>query len=60
MTQQVHKLRKAANALIAATNAFDVKRALTLFTPDAVIDDPPTGHRFNARGLILRIDASLE
>ncbi|ESY73776.1 nuclear transport factor 2 family protein [Mesorhizobium sp. M0051] len=40
-------LRKAAGALIAATNAFDADTALTLFTPDAVIDDPSTGHRFD-------------
>ena len=32
--------------MIAATNAFDVESALRLFTPDAVIDDPSTGHRF--------------
>ncbi|WP_205927990.1 nuclear transport factor 2 family protein [Rhizobium terricola] len=38
--------RQAAVALIAATNAFDVDSALTLVTPDAVIDDPSTGHRF--------------
>ncbi|UCV01355.1 nuclear transport factor 2 family protein [Acidovorax radicis] len=36
-----------ANALIAATNAFDVKHALSLFAHDAVIDDPSTGHRFD-------------
>ncbi|MER8876716.1 nuclear transport factor 2 family protein [Mesorhizobium sp. M0684] len=40
-------LRKAADALIAATNAFDADAAVTLFTPDAVIDDPSTGHRFD-------------
>lgn len=40
-------LRRAADALIAATNAFDVDAAVTLFTPDAVIDDPSTGHRFD-------------
>ena len=33
-------------ALIAATNAFDVDATLKLFTPEAVIDDPSTGHRF--------------
>jgi ketosteroid isomerase-like protein len=33
--------------LIDATNAFDVERALALFTPDAVIDDPSTGHVFD-------------
>jgi ketosteroid isomerase-like protein len=40
-------LRRVANALIAATNAFDIEAALALFTPDAVIDDPSTGHRFD-------------
>lgn len=39
-------LQKIALALIEATNDFDVERALSLFTPDAVIDDPSTGHRF--------------
>lgn len=41
-------MRTAANAFIAATNAFNVESALVLFTPDAVIDDPSTGHRFEA------------
>lgn len=40
-------LRAAANALISATNAFDADAATSLFTPDAVIDDPSTGHRFD-------------
>lgn len=40
-------LRSVAEALIAATNASDVGRALALFMPDAVIDDPSTGHRFD-------------
>lgn len=39
-------LRATADALIAATNAFDVESALRLFAADAVIDDPSTGHRF--------------
>lgn len=39
-------LRTVADALIAATNAFDVDAASAMFTPDAVIDDPSTGHRF--------------
>lgn len=47
MTEQMDRLRSAADALIAATNAGDVKRVLPLFTPDAVIDDPSTGHRFD-------------
>lgn len=42
--------RPAVDALIAATNAFDVEAALALFTPDAVIDDPSTGHRFDGHG----------
>jgi len=40
-------LRSVAEALIAATNAFDAEAAVALFTPDAVIDDPSTGHRFD-------------
>lgn len=47
MTPQKDKLHSAADALIAATNAFDVERVLTLFTLDAMIDDPSTGHRFD-------------
>lgn len=38
---------RLADALIEATNAFDVDKALVLFTPDAVIDDPSTGHHFD-------------
>lgn len=40
--------RAMVEAFIAATNAFDVDAALALFTADAVIDDPSTGHRFVA------------
>jgi hypothetical protein len=40
-------LRETSDALIAATNAFKVDTALTLFLADAVIDDPSTGHRFD-------------
>jgi ketosteroid isomerase-like protein len=40
------KLRAAVDALIAATNAFNVEAVLALFTPGAVIDDPSTGHNF--------------
>ncbi|SEB23533.1 nuclear transport factor 2 family protein [Variovorax sp. YR216] len=47
MSQQKANLRGVADALIAATNAFDVARVLNLFAPDAVIDDPSTGHRFD-------------
>jgi len=39
-------LRKAANALIAALNAFDTPGVQALFTSDAVIDDPSTGRSF--------------
>jgi len=41
--------RRVADALIAATNDFDVDAALALFTSDAVIDDPSTGHRFDGQ-----------
>ncbi|CAM3955273.1 SnoaL-like domain-containing protein [Bordetella tumbae] len=47
MIRQNDDLHGIADALIAATNAFDVERALALFAPDAVIDDPSTGHRFD-------------
>lgn len=47
MTLHTDKLRSIADSLIAATNALDAERALPLFTPDAVIDDPSTGHRFD-------------
>jgi ketosteroid isomerase-like protein len=40
-------LRRVTDALIDATNAFDADAAVALFTPDAVIDDPSTGHRFD-------------
>ncbi len=40
-------LRETADALIAAINAFDADTALTLFAPNALIDDPSTGHRFD-------------
>jgi len=43
---QKNKLRIAADALIAATNSFNVAHVLALFTEDAVIDDPSTGHCF--------------
>ena len=32
--------------LIAATNAYDMERALVLFAPDAVIDDVSVGGKF--------------
>ena len=42
-------LRTFADALIAATNAFDVEAAMALFASDAVIDDPSTGECFDGR-----------
>lgn len=39
-------LRATAEALVAATNAYDVEQALKLFASNAVIDDPSTGHYF--------------
>lgn len=53
MTGQ-NPLRTAAEAFMAATNAFDVESALLLFTPNAVIDDPSTGQRFEAHAGIRR------
>ncbi|WP_295521374.1 nuclear transport factor 2 family protein [uncultured Stenotrophomonas sp.] len=47
MPASMERMRSTADALVAATNAFDVDAALSLFTPDAVIDDPSTGHRFD-------------
>ncbi|WP_328595420.1 YybH family protein [Rugamonas rivuli] len=39
--------RKIADAFIAASNSGDVDTVLKLFSPDAVIDDPSTGHCFD-------------
>lgn len=39
-------LQAMMERFIVAANAFDVDAALALFAPDAVIDDPSTGHRF--------------
>ena len=47
MTIQI--MRSVADSLIAATNAFDVEAALALFSPEAVIDDPSTGNRFDGQ-----------
>ena len=47
MIQKTSNLRKVADSFIAATNSYDVERVLALFTDDAVIDDPSTGHRFD-------------
>jgi hypothetical protein len=41
-----HPLQPTVDALIAATNAFDIEAAVALFAPAAVIDDPSTGHTF--------------
>jgi ketosteroid isomerase-like protein len=46
MNQNTDKLRAAADAFIARTNAFDVAGVVAQFTLDAVIDDPSTGYRF--------------
>jgi hypothetical protein len=48
-TDHAGDLRPVADALIAATNAFDVEAALALFAADAVIDDPSTGDRFEGQ-----------
>jgi ketosteroid isomerase-like protein len=45
--QTATNLRQSANAFIATTNAGDVDATLKLFAPDAVIDDPSTGHCFD-------------
>ena len=47
-------LRRVADALIAATNAFAVEQVLGLFVHDAVIDDPSTGQRFDGHAGIRR------
>ena len=41
-----HPLQATVERFIAATTAFDIDAALALVAPDAVIDDPSTGHRF--------------
>jgi hypothetical protein len=41
-----HPLSTVVDALIKATNAFDIDAALALFTPDAVIDDASVGDSF--------------
>lgn len=46
LDQTATKLRQSADAFIATTNAGDVDAALKLFAPDALIDDPSTGHCF--------------
>ena len=47
-------LRRVADALIAAINAFAVEQVLGLFAHDAVIDDPSTGQRFDGPAGICR------
>ncbi|WP_416056287.1 nuclear transport factor 2 family protein [Stenotrophomonas maltophilia] len=42
-------LEATVKALIVATNAFDVEAGLALFSVNAVIDDPSTGHTFRGR-----------
>ncbi len=39
-------LRATVDALLGATNAFDVEAALALFTPNAIIVDPSVGESF--------------
>jgi ketosteroid isomerase-like protein len=52
LVRNATRLRKTADAFIAATNAYDVDAVLKLFAPDAVIDDPSTGHCFDGhRGI---------
>ena len=46
-TRKTNKLRVAVDTFIAAANSHDVEQVLALFTPDAVIDDPSTGHCFD-------------
>ena len=46
-TWKTSKLRVAVDTFIAAANSHDVEKVLALFTPDAVIDDPSTGHCFD-------------
>ena len=49
LDQSTTKVRKSAKAFIATTNAGDVGAVLKLFAPDAVIDDPSTGHCFEGQ-----------
>ncbi|MBV7536819.1 nuclear transport factor 2 family protein [Duganella sp. sic0402] len=41
-------------AFVDATNRYDVASVLALFAPDALIDDPSTGHCFNGHAGIRR------
>lgn len=47
MSQPTEHFRYMADAFILATNASNLDHALSLFSQDAVIDDPSTGHRFD-------------
>lgn len=49
MSERQLTMHKIGDRLIVATNTFDTDRALAMFTQDAVIDDPSTGHRFIGR-----------
>lgn len=42
-----HPVQATVVDFINATNAFDIERALALFSTTAVIDDPSTGCTFN-------------
>lgn len=42
-----HPLHALVDALISATNEGDADAVVALFTPDAVIEDPSTGSRFD-------------
>lgn len=44
-----HPVQATVVAFFSATNAFDIERALALFSTTAVIDDPSTGCTFNKR-----------
>lgn len=44
---KIDRLHQAADAFIAATNCGDVGEVVSLFTLDAVIDDPSTGQCFD-------------
>jgi hypothetical protein len=45
-----HDFQALVATLLATTNAFDADTAVALFAPDAVIDDPSTGERFDGQG----------
>ncbi|MFK0332811.1 nuclear transport factor 2 family protein [Rhizobium sp. NPDC090275] len=47
MMEKKADFHAVAARLINATNAFDTDAVTALFTPDAVIDDPSTGERFD-------------